>query len=161
MKLDELSAAIAELAGPLEQTEQLHGQLAVHVTPDRWHDVCQVLRDHPKLAFNMVTFLTAVDEEAEGFEIVLSLWSARRLHRIFVKTRVSREQPRLATVSDVWPGANWCERETWEQFGIEFEGHPNLVKLLLPIEFDGNPLRKDFPLMTRELKEWPGEKEPV
>jgi len=161
MKLDELASAITELAGPIERTEQLHGQLAIHVTPQRWHEVATVLRDHPRLAFNVVTFLTAVDEEADGFEIVLSLWSARRLHRVFVKTVVPRDAARIATLSDVWRGANWCERETWEQFGITFDGHPNLVKLLLPIEFDGFPLRKDFPLMTRELKDFPGEKEPV
>lgn len=161
MKLDDLAAAITELAGPIDRSEQLHGQLAIHVPAERWHEVAVVLRDHPRLAFNVVTFLTAVDEEADGFEVVLSLWSARRLHRVFLKTRVTREDPRLASLADVWRGANWCERETWEQFGIDFEGHPNLVKLLLPIEFDGYPLRKDFPLMTRELKEWPGEKEPV
>lgn len=161
MKLDELATAIEQLAGPLQKTEQLHGQLAVHVDPSRWVEVCQTLRDHPKLAFNFLTFLTAVDEEDAGFEIVLSLWSARRLHRVFLKTMVDRNDPRLGTVSHIWHGANWCERETWELFGIDFEGHPNLVKLLLPVEFDGFPLRKDFVLMTREAKEWPGEKEPV
>lgn len=161
MNLNELSSVIEQLAGPLDRTEQLHGQLAVHVAPDRWAEVARVLRDHPKLAFNFLTFLTAVDEEDAGFEVVLSLWSARRQHRIFIKTMVSRENPHLTTLSDIWNGANWCERETWEQFGIVFDGHPNLVKLLLPVEFAGFPLRKDFLLMTREAKEWPGEKEPA
>jgi NADH-quinone oxidoreductase subunit C len=160
MKGAELIAAVTELAGPIERSEELHGQVAIHVAPERWVEVATILRDHPRLVFNFVTFLTAVDEETE-FEVVLSLWSARRLHRVFVKTRLPHKGAHLATLSGVWRGANWCERETWEQFGIEFDGHPNLVKLLLPVEFEGFPLRKDFLLMTREAKEFPGLKEPV
>jgi NADH-quinone oxidoreductase subunit C len=63
----------------------------------------------------------------------------------------------VPTISDLYPGANWHERETWELFGIGFEGHPQLVKLLLPEQFEGHPLRKDFKLMTRVAKPWPGE----
>ncbi len=104
--------------------------------------------------------MTAVDAEDQGFEVVLHLYSVRRQHHVNLKTIVARGQS-LPTLSEIWLGANWCERETWELFGIEFDGHPNLVKLLLPIEFEGFPLRKDFLLMTREAKEWPGEKEPA
>jgi NADH-quinone oxidoreductase subunit C len=67
---------------------------------------------------------------------------------------------RLATLTSVWPGANWHERETFEMFGIVFDGHPNLVSLLLPDGFEGNPLRKDFVLASRVAKTWPGAKEP-
>jgi NADH-quinone oxidoreductase subunit C len=73
---------------------------------------------------------------------------------------VPRDNPTLQTLSGVWRGANWHERETWELFGVLFEGHPHLVKLLLPSDFEGYPMRKEFLLMTREAKEWPGAKEP-
>src|SRR5215217_8253166 len=66
----------------------------------------------------------------------------------------------LLTVRDLWAGADWHERETWELFGVVFDGHPNLAKLLLPEEFEGFPLRKEFALLTREAKPWPGAKEP-
>ena len=64
--------------------------------------------------------------------------------------------PHAPSVVSLWPGANWFERETWEMFGIGFDGHPHLVKLELPEQFDGHPLRKDFVLMSREAKPWPG-----
>ena len=79
---------------------------------------------------------------------------------VLLRTRVPREDPRLATLTAVYPGANWPERETWEMFGIAFDGHPNLVKLLLPDQFEGHPLRKDFVLASRVAKVWPGAKEP-
>ncbi len=73
-----------------------------------------------------------------------------------LSTDVSKEDPRLASLVDVFGGANWHEREAAEMFGIEFEGHPNLTKLYLPDAFEGFPLRKSFPLLSREVKPWPG-----
>ncbi|MDQ1647706.1 MAG: hypothetical protein QOJ50_3890, partial [Cryptosporangiaceae bacterium] len=77
-----------------------------------------------------------------------------------VRTSVPNGDPRLPTITAVFPGADWHERETAEMFGIEFAGHPNPVKLLLPDQFDGHPLRKDFVLAARVAKTWPGAKEP-
>lgn len=161
MNATELFAAITGKTDAVTGHEVLHGQLAIAVDPSRWVEVATLLRDEPLLHFDFPTFLTAVDQEADGFDIVANLYSVRRGHRVFLTTRVSRDAPHLATLSSVWSGMNWCERETWELFGVIFDGHPNLVKLLLPVEFDGFPLRKDFLLMTREAKEWPGEKEPA
>ena len=67
-----------------------------------------------------------------------------------------RLDPRVATISTVFAGANWHERETWEMFGFWFDGHPNLIHIYLPGAFEGYPLRKDFPLLAREVKPWPG-----
>lgn len=160
MSPEEILAHLTEATGAVERSEVAHGEVSVWVEPGRWVEVAQHLRDCPRCHFDFITFLTAVDEEDQGFEVVLHVYSVRRQHHLNLKTLVSRERPQLPTLSEVWRGANWCERETWELFGIEFEGHPNLVKLLLPVEFEGFPLRKDFLLITREAKEWPGLKEP-
>ena len=79
---------------------------------------------------------------------------------VLVRTLIPRDKPVLATLSEVYAGANWHERETFEMFGITFEGHPNLIPLLLPDGFEGNPLRKEFILASRVAKPWPGAKEP-
>jgi NADH:ubiquinone oxidoreductase subunit C len=79
---------------------------------------------------------------------------------LHLRTTVAHDDARLASLTDVWAGAAWHERETYEMFGIVFEGHPNLVPLLLPDGFEGHPLRKDFVLASRVAKAWPGAKEP-
>ncbi|HSL66807.1 MAG TPA: NADH-quinone oxidoreductase subunit C, partial [Actinomycetota bacterium] len=99
----------------------------------------------------------------KGLEVVTQLFSTARHHRARVKVPAEvresdeGEAPMAPSISDLYAGANWHERETWELFGIHFEGHPQLVKLLLPEQFEGHPLRKDFVLMSRVAKPWPGE----
>lgn len=160
MKADELAQHLLERTGAVDRHEVLHEQLSAWVSPDRWHETAAHLKGCGICRFDYFTFLSAVDLQEEGFELVLHVYSVPRQHHINLKTMLSREEPSVATVSDVWAGANWHERETWEMFGITFEGHPHLVRLYLSPEFSGNPLRKDFLLMTREAKEWPGAKEP-
>jgi NADH-quinone oxidoreductase subunit C len=87
-------------------------------------------------------------------------WGGSHVDHVLVRTLIPRDQPTLATLSEVYAGANWHERETFEMFGISFEGHPNLIPLLLPDGFEGNPLRKEFVLASRVAKPWPGAKEP-
>jgi NADH-quinone oxidoreductase subunit C len=89
-------------------------------------------------------------------EVVTHLHSTSLGHDARVKVRLPAEEPTCPTISDLYATANWHEREAAEMFGIVFEGHPLPVKLLLPEPFDGHPLRKDFPLMSREAKPWPG-----
>ena len=76
---------------------------------------------------------------------------------VVVSTKIEKENPSIASLIDIFPGANWHEREAFEMFGISFEGHPNLIKLYLPDGFEGNPLLKSYELLTREVKPWPGE----
>ena len=94
----------------------------------------------------------------DGIEIVVHLGSIKHGHQVRMKTRCGKEpeQRHVPTVSDLWPGANWHEREAAEMFDVTFDGHPQPVKLLLAEEFEGHPLRKDFALMSREAKPWPG-----
>lgn len=139
--------------------EDKHGHGVVTIPPARYRDAVKFLRDEPELAFDYCDFSSAVDFGDEGFEVVTHLFSTSNVHNVRVKVKLPHEDPVCPTISDLYAGANWHERETREMFGIEFEGHPQPVKLLLPEPFEGNPLRKDFPLMSREAKPWPGDVE--
>ncbi len=130
----------------------------VEVPPDAWVQAATTARDTLHLAF--FDWLTAVDEGEAGYAAVAHLWSLTGRYGLLLRTVVPREDARLATLVEVFPGASWHERETFEMFGVTFDGHPNLVKLLLPDEFDGHPLRKDFVLASRVARPWPGAKEP-
>jgi NADH-quinone oxidoreductase subunit C len=90
------------------------------------------------------------------FQVFARLYSTTRHQGVTIKADLDDDDPRVPTWSDIYPGANWTERETWEMYGFTFDGHPHLVKLYLPGEFEGFPLRKDFPLLSREVKPWPG-----
>jgi NADH-quinone oxidoreductase subunit C len=137
-----------------------HGHAVATVSRDRYHEVCRFLRDEPDFDCDYCDFSGGVDfGPEEGFEVVTHAYSTSHHHNVRVKVRVPHDDAVLATVSDVWPTCDWHERETLEMFGIRFEGHPQPVKLLLPEPFEGHPLRKDFPLMTREAKPWPGASE--
>jgi NADH-quinone oxidoreductase subunit C len=137
--------------------EEQHGHAVATVAPSRYHEVAEFCRDEPTFACDYLDFSAGVDLGPErGFEVVTHLFSTAHRHNIRLKVPLPYENPTCATISDLYPGANWHERETAEMFGIEFEGHPQPVKLLLSEPFEGHPLRKDFPLMTREAKPWPG-----
>ncbi|MDP9327646.1 MAG: NADH-quinone oxidoreductase subunit C [Actinomycetota bacterium] len=140
----------------LEVAEQ-HGHAVASVAAPRYHDLCRFLRDEPGFGCDFCDFTSGVDLGAElGFEVVTHLHSTQHHHNVRVKVRLPHEDPSLPTVSDLWATCDWHERETAEMFGIRFEGHPHPVKLLLSEPFEGHPLRKDFPLMSREAKPWPG-----
>ncbi|WP_083734134.1 NADH-quinone oxidoreductase subunit C [Actinomadura sp. CNU-125] len=153
-----LETAWRERFGDEVSTEATFGGLAVGVPPDLWTDALTFARDD--LACGFFDWLTGVDELDEGFAVVAHVYSLERRHHLLVRTRVPRDEPVLPTATDVYRGAGWHERETFEMFGIAFEGHPHLVPLLLPDGFEGNPLRKDFVLAARVAKPWPGAKEP-
>jgi NADH-quinone oxidoreductase subunit C len=105
-------------------------------------------------------WLTAVDELDQGFAVVVHLYSIESGQHMLVRTLVPREDPLLPSATGLFGGAGWAERETHEMFGVVFDGHPGLTPLLLPEEFEGHPLRKDFPLAARAAQEWPGAREP-
>jgi NADH-quinone oxidoreductase subunit C len=153
---DRLVAELGDAVTPVIE----HDLLTATVAPGDWRRVAELLRTDPNLGFDYFEFLSGVDEEAEGLGVVLHLYSTGRRHHLQLRTIVPREGGVIPTVSDLWFGADWHERETAELFGITFEGHPHLVKLLLPNEFEGHPLRKEFALLSREAKPWPGAKEP-
>jgi NADH-quinone oxidoreductase subunit C len=123
------------------------GQISVAVDPERIVEVCTACRDHEGLRFDMLTDLTAVDRLPADprFEVVYNLYSFPHNRRLRLKASVP-ENGTIATVEGVWKAANWLEREVYDLFGVVFEGHPDLRRILLWDGYVGHPLRKDFPL---------------
>lgn len=136
--------------------EDQYGHAVVSVARGRYREIATFLRDEPELACDYCDFTSGVDFGDDGVEVVTHLFSTIHHHNVRLKVRMPSDDLVCPTISDLYPTANWHERETSEMFGIVFEGHPQPVKLLLPEPFDGHPLRKDFPLMSREAKPWPG-----
>ncbi|MBV9291177.1 MAG: NADH-quinone oxidoreductase subunit C [Frankiales bacterium] len=139
-------------------------QLTVDVPAERWVDAATFCRDDERLAADFFDWLSAYDDSTAdagaAVAVVVHVWSVRHRHHLRLRTLITGESPRLPSLTDVWAGADWHERETFEMFGVVFDGHPNLVPLLLPDGFEGHPLRKDFVLASRVAKPWPGAKEP-
>ncbi len=134
--------------------------MTVDVDPGRWVEALQTARQ--TLGCTFFDFLTAVDREADGFDVVVHLVAHRpgETDSLLLRTRLRAESAELACVCGVYAGAAWHERETHEMFGIAFPNHERLDPLLLPEGFEGHPLRKDFVLVSRVAKPWPGAKEP-
>lgn len=134
-------------------------------------EVLTKLRDTDDLSCRFFSFLSGVDrtefETGEGddaatgeLEVLIHVYSPDNVISVTVHVPVPLDDPNCPTVTDVYAGAIWHERETWEMFGIAFKGHPNLVHLYLPEDFEGTPLRKSFRLPSRMTKSWPGAKDP-
>jgi NADH-quinone oxidoreductase subunit C len=131
----------------------------VDVPVEQWPVALRTARD--ELGYDFFDWLSAVDELPDGFHIVTHLWSIVDRVGLLLRTEVDRAAPAVPSVVAIFPGAAWHERETHEMFGIDFPGHPGgLAPLLLPPEFEGHPLRKEFVLASRVAKAWPGAKEP-
>ena len=138
----------SELGDKILETSDAHGDEEVLVAPSSWHEAAELLKTDAKLRMNHFTDLTAIDRpEREGprFDVVLLLRSIETSQRIRVRTRVE-EGKELATICDLYAGANWAEREVYDMFGIRFAGHPDMRRILLYDEFEGHPLRKDYPI---------------
>jgi len=133
------------------ETHSQFGDDTAVVNPAKWREIAQFLRDDARCAMNMFVDITAVDylgRQTPRFEVVLHLRSLERGHRIRLKARIGEEDGTNAEIDSlvpVWKGANWFERETFDMFGVEFKGHPDLRRILMYPEFVGSPLRKDYP----------------
>lgn len=145
----------AQFGDAVAAFEEQHGHAVATVSRERYHEVVRFLRDEPELACDYLDFTAAVDFE-DRFEVLTHLHSLSNNHDVRLKVSLPKDDPVCPSITDLFPGANWHERETMEMFGIQFQGHPLPVKLLLPEPFEGYPLRKDFALMSREVKPWPG-----
>ena len=129
--------------GVVDSVEQWDST-AVWVDPPRIQEVAWFLRDDPELDFQFLNSISAVDY-IEFFELVYHLTSFERQHTAVVKARVyGRESLSVPSVYDVWRGADFQEREVWDLMGINFEGHPNMKRIVLWEGFEGHPLRKDY-----------------
>ncbi|MDQ1510514.1 MAG: NADH-quinone oxidoreductase subunit, partial [Actinomycetota bacterium] len=162
----------------------MYGDVVVRVRPDAWRRSAQFCKE--QLGCDYLSFVSAIDwmpapalvDEGSGdtstpaqpkemtygvagaagrFQLFAMVASTLGAHqRVILKTDVDESDPHAESWVSVYPGADWHERETWEMFGIVFDGHPALRHLYLPFEFEGHPLRKDYPLLAREVKPWPG-----
>lgn len=135
------------------------GDAELRISRNSVRDVFPVLRDDPDLRFEMLVSETVVDyldsgfmprAEAERFDVVYHLLSLTHRHRLRIKVAVPEQAPEVASLTDLWPSANFMEREAWDMFGVVFNGHPDLRRVLMYEEFKGHPLRKDYPLQGKQ-----------
>lgn len=113
------------------------------VPRDRLIDLCRWLRDNPEFDMSYLSFVSAIDWP-DRFEGVYHLTSIARRHGVMLKVSIPKERPALPSVVALWPGADWHERETYDLFGIVFEGHPDLRRIMMSADWKGHPLRKDY-----------------
>lgn len=145
----------AKFNGVVGEALEFVGQLSVRVDPARVVDVCIFLRDDAETKFNYLSDLTCVHfpmRKDAPLEIVYNLYSISRNERVRVKASIT-ETAGIESVTSVWPSANWMEREVYDLFGVNFKNHPDLRRILLPPDWEGHPLRKDYPLEFIE-NEW-------
>jgi NADH-quinone oxidoreductase subunit C len=123
-------------------------ELTIHVQPDKVAELCQHLRDDPQHRYELLSSVSGVDfpEQAERLHVVYHLLSMTYRRRLRLETAVSAEQPHVASVTGVYPTADFHEREAWDMFGVVFDGHPGLTRILMPDDWAGHPQRKDYPL---------------
>jgi NADH-quinone oxidoreductase subunit C len=136
----------AQFAGAIGDASEFIGQLSIHVEGERIVEVCEFLKNDEQSPFNYLSDLTCVhypDRAAAPFEVVYNLFSIPANERVRLKVGASDA---VDSVTGVWPSANWLEREVFDLFGIRFANHPDLRRLLLPPDWEGHPLRKDYPL---------------
>jgi NADH-quinone oxidoreductase subunit C len=158
MDSTEILARLTERLGPsLRQAHAPLGHATVLVDRAALPEVLRRCRDDADLRFDMLMDLTAVDyltypgrEDVPRFEVVYHLYSVPHNHRLRVKAGVDEDDPVVPSAVPLWPIANWFEREVWDMFGIRFEGHPDLRRILLYEQFVGHPLRKDYPVNRRQ-----------
>ena len=144
-------------------SHDFRGDETVVIRKESVTDIMRRLKSDAEFDFNILMDLTAVDHlqfplplGGEGgtprprFEVVYHLYSLRKNKRLRVKVPVEEKDPLLASVTGIWPAADWYEREVWDMFGIRFTGHPHLKRILMYEEFVGHPLRKDYPVNKRQ-----------
>jgi NADH-quinone oxidoreductase subunit C len=144
--------AVARLAGwnsqAVEGVKFDREEMTITVVREAIREACALLRDDPACPFNYLADITCVDwyPSDPRFEVIYHLLSIPNKERVRLKVRLSGEMPALDSVTPVWPSANYFEREVFDLFGVRFNGHPYLRRLLMPENWEGHPLRKDYPV---------------
>jgi NADH-quinone oxidoreductase subunit C len=153
---EDLARLLRGVPGAVIETHAERGDATAIVTPARLVETLRFLRDDPGTAFDMLMDLAAVDylkypgRNGPRFEVVYHLYSLSRGKRLRIKVGVDAAAPEVPSAIAIWPAANWMEREVWDLYGIRFAGHPDLRRILLYDEFEGHPLRKDYPKERRQ-----------
>ena len=142
----EISEALKARFGDAILESKLEGVLNpfVRIAPSAMKEIALFLRDDNRMLFNVLMCLSGVDYPGGKLGVVYHLHAMKLNHTITLKTEVARDNPHVASVESVWKTANWHEREAFDLFGIVFDGHPDLRRILLPDDWEGYPLRKDY-----------------
>ncbi|AMA71647.1 NADH-quinone oxidoreductase subunit C [Aneurinibacillus thermoaerophilus] len=153
--LDKIVKVITENFGTDVLEDSYINELSEHmptliVKKEKWHDVARLLHDHEELAFDYLSLSLGVDYETY-MESIVYLYSYKQRYNVCVKVKLARDNPKVASVMDIWAGADWFERETYDLLGITYEGHANLKRILLPDNWVGHPLRKDYVQYDEEV----------
>ena len=134
------------------------GERTIVVKPGSIVAICKALRDSPETNYNYLSDIVGLDrldfmdDSEDRFEVIYNLYSLGTFQRFRLKARVSEDDPAIDTVEGVWPNANWGEREVYDMLGITFRNHSDLRRILMPDDWVGHPLRKDFPLGGEEIE---------
>ncbi len=142
----------ARFPDALVSEDNFRNQQSFTIKAERLVDLCRALQEDADPKFNYLSDITCVDwlghaEEKKGrFEVVYNLYSLSHACRLLLKVRLHADYPQLDSLTPLWNGANWLEREVWDLFGVVFVGHPDLTKIVTADDLEGHPLRKDFPL---------------
>ncbi len=147
-----LRRLIEALPEAVLETHAQHGDATARVDAGSVVEVARLLREDPELQFEMLSDVTCVDYlgEEPRFEVVYHFYSVARNHRVRIKARVSEDALEVASLTGLYPSADWMEREVYDLYGVRFTGHPDLRRILLYDEFEGHPLRKDYPKERRQ-----------
>ena len=146
---DELERAYPEFNDAIEKVVVDRGELTLHIKRERLFDVAKKLRDTESLRFEMCMGVSGVhypEDKGRELHAIYPLLSLTHNRRIRLEVSVSESDPHIPSLVEVWAGNNWHERETWDMFGIIFDGHPGLTRILMPDDWPGHPQRKDYPL---------------
>jgi NADH-quinone oxidoreductase subunit C len=147
--VDALEEAYGAFHDAIERVVVDRGELTLHIVPERIAEVCQAMRDDASLRFELCSSVSGVDyqgSDGRRLHAVYHLTSMTYRRRIRLECAVTAEDPHLPSVTAVYPTADWQERETYDMFGIVFDGHPGLTRILMPDDWEGFPQRKDYPL---------------
>jgi NADH-quinone oxidoreductase subunit C len=144
----ELARLLSWRADAVEGAKFDRDELSIYISRAAIREACAILRDDPELKFNYLADLSCVDwyPSAPRFEVVYHLLSIPRKSRVRLKVKIGGDDPTVESVTSVWPSANYYEREVFDLFGIRFDGHPYLRRIMMPENWEGHPLRKDYPV---------------
>ena len=147
-----LQRLLLEMPDVVQETHARLGDATAIVDPDHLTLVLRFLREEPELEFEMLMDVTCVDYLGRDprFEMVYHLFSVAKRHRVRIKARVPEELAEIDSAVEIYPSANWMEREVWDLYGVRFRNHPDLRRLMLYEEFEGHPLRKDYAKQKRQ-----------
>jgi NADH-quinone oxidoreductase subunit C len=146
--MNPVEALQAEFGDAIQDVQEFRGEITVFVDGARIVDICQYCRDTEGLHYNFLSDVTGIDylPQEPRFGVAYNLYSMYHNRSLRLKVMLPGDEPEVATVTGIYPAANWFEREIFDLLGVTFTDHPDMRRILMPDDWDGHPLRKDYPL---------------